>query len=114
MPRRRQVGNYINVRLAAGRDTDLIDWWERVPDGAGGELVKQAIRQFIQGQASQTPTPATVADLERMAVWLVEQVKNLTPLTPSPLRREGEADDGARLDEQEVRERERKVMARRW
>lgn len=72
MPKkRRQITNSINTRLSERDDVDLIDWWEKQPNGSGSSFVKAAIRQKI---ASETDaTPATRAELSSAAEWIAEQ-----------------------------------------
>lgn len=70
--RRRRTADYINVRLSATDDADLITWWKGLPDGAGAAQVKRAIRQFIAGPG-ETPT-ATRDDVGQAASWAVEEL----------------------------------------
>jgi hypothetical protein len=112
--RRRQVGNYINVRLATGKDDDLIGWWESLPSGTGGEVVKRAIREYLESAKGEQERPATAADVEQAARWVVEQMRGMAALTPGPSPKGEGGADGERLTDAEIRQRERTVRARKW
>lgn len=70
--RRRRTADYINVRLSATDDADLIAWWKALPDGAGAAQVRRAIRQYLAA-GDDTPT-ATRDDVGQAASWAVDEL----------------------------------------
>lgn len=68
---KRKTTAYINVRLSPDKDTDLIAWWQSLPPGQGGDLVKEALRLML---AQPAQTPVTRADLETLATWFTDTI----------------------------------------
>src|SRR5690348_13661357 len=99
--RKRRTRASIHVRLAVGKDQDLIAWWEALPTGTGAEVVKRAIRDYLERENGQDRA-ATAADVEAAARWVVEQVRTLA-LTPTSGR--GESDGVERLTAEQAAER---------
>lgn len=114
---RRKIVDAIHVRMSPGRDADLIAWWENMPSGEGGDVVKRALRAYLRSSGDETYSelrPPTVADIETAARWVVDQVRGMA-LTPGQGRASpAPTAEGERLTDEEVQQRERAVRARKW
>ncbi|MHB8628898.1 MAG: hypothetical protein ACYDBJ_25595 [Aggregatilineales bacterium] len=130
---RRKAGSYINVRLSPERDPDLIEWWQSLPPGTGGDLIKRAIREYIASTSDSTAP--TRAELDQAAQWidqqaagrfdaLAAQIASLSAalasgvvMTTSDGHKAANgtsASDVPQLTAEEIAAREARVKARKW
>ena len=62
----------INLRLKPGRDDDLINWWNSIPEGDRSYFLRETLRRGLGGQAGgyQAPPIAKAGPLTPRAPML--------------------------------------------
>lgn len=122
MPRRRVKrtrGNFISVRLSPEDDADLVEWWATVPQGSGGEIVKQAIRELLSRANGQQPATtgdvkATGDELKRAIAILAAQVNGLDKRIAAGVVVAGAAQQTDGLSSEEQQQRLNNVLNAGW
>ncbi len=62
------MSKYIHARVYRGKDDDLINWLESLPDGRRSGLIREALRVGIGLVPPPSSEQADIADIVRQAV----------------------------------------------
>ena len=61
----------IGVKLFYANDGDLIQWWEKAPDGEKSDVLRESIREYL-ARLKRDPKPASNEDVDRAMAYTGE------------------------------------------
>jgi len=74
----------IAAKLFYATDGDLIQWWERAPDGDKSDVLRESIRDYL-ARLKAAPKPATDHDVIRQADRVLAYAEQVTQWAASAL-----------------------------
>lgn len=101
----------MTAKLTAGKDDDLIAWWEHLPSGERSVVLKRILRAFIESSPA-SPLRQVAADVAWLRSAFTEWATQAEQ-TPRPAASR-QAPQNAALSDEDTRRREHKIAKTRW
>ena len=119
MPQRkrykRRVSRMIGFKAFIDTDQDIIAWWDELPPGQRSEVLRTIIRDHANGDE---PDAAVMRQLDSLRLDMSSQfravLQKIGQITVVAAQGTAATPAQARLNEDEIRQREQAILKRKW